>query len=70
MLHNFLASREVGICRKKWRNMREKGHLIEWVKSGVGETKINYSLGGFPASGASPQLDRYSSVLQNLIPFS
>lgn len=33
------------------------------VKNGVeGETKINYSLGGFPAPGASPLLDRYSSV--------
>lgn len=41
------------------------------IKNGIeGETKINYSLGGFPAPGHSPQLDRFTSMLPNLIPFS
>lgn len=29
------------------------------VQNAVGETKISYALGGFPAPGATPQLDRY-----------
>lgn len=41
------------------------------IKNGIeGDTKINCSFGGFPAPGASPQLDRFTSVLPNLIQFS
>lgn len=41
------------------------------MESGVeGERKINHSLGGFPALGASTQLDRYFSVLLGFILFS
>lgn len=41
------------------------------IKNGIeGETKINYSLCDFSAPGASPQLDRFTSMLPNLIPFS